>query len=297
MRLVASIPSPPGMRRSMRTTSGAFCSTRATAASPLDAAPTTSKPGRVSMRVTSPSLTAAWSSATRTLMPGPRSRPSSPMSLARARTRPPTSSTRSRMPCKPKPPPVPASSLAATSVVAPLSTTSTVVSGVKSRRTETSAPGACLRALVSASCAARYTASPASVPSARGSADHTEPGTFAGRQGGDLLGQVDRLVPQRMDGTGGSPPAPRPPAAAPFPPGAGPCPGPRWSPGRRGPPPAGPTAPPGSGPARRGSPARGGSVPPGPPPGPVRRRPAPARPAAARPGTSGPGTGGGWPRS
>src|SRR3954469_25840329 len=69
IRRVASTPSMPGIRTSIRRTSGRCCSASVTAASPSAASPTTSMPSIVRSRATRPPLTTGWSSATRMRIP------------------------------------------------------------------------------------------------------------------------------------------------------------------------------------------------------------------------------------
>ncbi len=65
-RLVASIPSTPGMRMSISTTSGRSSRASATASSPSSASPTTSRSSCTSRIARKPARTSVWSSATRT---------------------------------------------------------------------------------------------------------------------------------------------------------------------------------------------------------------------------------------
>jgi hypothetical protein len=65
---VASMPSMPGIRMSISTTSGSWSRATDTAASPSAASPTTSMSGAESRIITSPVRIAAWSSATTTRM-------------------------------------------------------------------------------------------------------------------------------------------------------------------------------------------------------------------------------------
>ena len=83
IRRVAAIPSVPGIRTSMSTTSGPSAATWATAWSPSAASPTTCRSGSISRIIRKPARTSAWSSTIRTpieaaerastaLMSGPR---------------------------------------------------------------------------------------------------------------------------------------------------------------------------------------------------------------------------------
>src|SRR5262245_10887099 len=69
MRRMAAMPPPPGITRSMSTTSGRSRTASVTTASPSPASPTTSMPGRDSRNVRSPWRTTGWSSARNTRMP------------------------------------------------------------------------------------------------------------------------------------------------------------------------------------------------------------------------------------
>ena len=68
IRLVASMPSMPGMRTSISTTSGCRDSANATAWAPSDACPTTSISGCEPMTMAKPARTSSWSSAIITRM-------------------------------------------------------------------------------------------------------------------------------------------------------------------------------------------------------------------------------------
>src|SRR5437764_2446662 len=71
-RRVASMPSTPGMRMSINTTSGRSVRTASIAADPSPASPTTSRSGCASRIIRKPARTSAWSSTIRTLiMPPP----------------------------------------------------------------------------------------------------------------------------------------------------------------------------------------------------------------------------------
>src|ERR1700694_5625259 len=63
---VASIPSTPGMRMSIRTTSGSSVRTASIAADPSPASPTTSRSGWASRIIRKPARISAWSSTMRT---------------------------------------------------------------------------------------------------------------------------------------------------------------------------------------------------------------------------------------
>ena len=111
IRRVASSPSMPGMRTSIRTTSGRAWIAWRTASSPSVASPTTVTSGWASSRARNPALTRAWSSASthrdhevtrsptgrraRTRKPPPGAGPAS--------TSPPSAVARSRIPVMPLP--------------------------------------------------------------------------------------------------------------------------------------------------------------------------------------------------
>jgi hypothetical protein len=67
-RRVASIPSMPGMRTSIRTTSARTWPASRTASAPSAASPTTSRSGSASRIIRNPVRISGWSSAIRTLM-------------------------------------------------------------------------------------------------------------------------------------------------------------------------------------------------------------------------------------
>ena len=68
MRRVASMPSMPGMRMSISTTSGFSRQAASTASAPVAASPTEARSGAVSTRMRKLPRTRAWSSATSTRM-------------------------------------------------------------------------------------------------------------------------------------------------------------------------------------------------------------------------------------
>ena len=74
IRRVASIPSMPGMRMSISTTSGRSRRAASTASAPVAASPTEARSGAVSTRMRKLPRTRAWSSATSTRMVMPRHR-------------------------------------------------------------------------------------------------------------------------------------------------------------------------------------------------------------------------------
>src|SRR5439155_1212973 len=83
MPRVASIPSTPGIDRSIRTTSGARPAASSTASAPSPASPTTSTSPAFASTCTIPARTTAWSSATTTRITrrAPRARDASPARL------------------------------------------------------------------------------------------------------------------------------------------------------------------------------------------------------------------------
>jgi len=68
MRRVASMPSTPGIRMSITTTSGCTSCTSRSASAPEPACPATSMSGASVITITSPARISGWSSANRTLM-------------------------------------------------------------------------------------------------------------------------------------------------------------------------------------------------------------------------------------
>src|SRR6266853_629504 len=70
-RRVASMPSTPGMRMSIRTTSGCSVRTASIAVGPSAASPTTSRSGWASRIIRKPARTSAWSSTMRTRIKPP----------------------------------------------------------------------------------------------------------------------------------------------------------------------------------------------------------------------------------
>ncbi|RPK78645.1 hypothetical protein EES47_30170 [Streptomyces sp. ADI98-12] len=120
IRRVASIPSMPGIRTSMTTTSGARAATCSSATLPSAASPTTARSGSESIASRNPMRSSAWSSTSRTVIiggppprpyrtpcrgtatsPAPASRPrrAGPPSYARPAEPPAPAYRRCRVPC------------------------------------------------------------------------------------------------------------------------------------------------------------------------------------------------------